>query len=289
MLAQDEHIASLEDMLERTTQYMQRIQDELAYSKALLEKKNKSIDESLNYSSLLRCAISPNEEFLKTRFKECFLVDKPIEKIGGDTIWYRNKGGVSYLSSIDCTGHGIPGAMLTMAAHYTLNSVFESLETLNSDEFVTHVMRKFNDYLMINQVKPVITDSMDMSLCIIDHEKHKLSFSGVNHGLIQLTGDSLTEHKGTKVMFREFDQIKIEMHEITFGKNDIFYVQSDGFKDQLGGERLKKFGRNRLYGLLSSMSRIQLKKQKDLLLSAHAEWKGNGSQTDDILLFGFKP
>jgi serine phosphatase RsbU (regulator of sigma subunit) len=259
--------------------------------RAILELKNKSITDSLIYAQRIQEALLPSETYLKKFFSESFILFKPKDIVSGDFYWIEEKGEKIFIVAADCTGHGVPGALLSMIGLDMLE------KTINEDNIeqpgsILDILSKRLEktFSMGKSDGTIIMDGMDIGLCVIDRGNRKIEYSGAffplyiirdNH-LIDLKGDKYT--LGMNPAGASFTNNIMDLLE-----GDIIYMFSDGYVDQFGGEENKKFMYRRFRYLLMTIHRFPVSDQKTILDENIKTWMGNNNQIDDIMIIGFKP
>jgi serine phosphatase RsbU (regulator of sigma subunit) len=197
--------------------------------------------------------------------------------------------GLLFVACIDCTGHGVPGALMTILANNLLKSVIKHQQYLNSSE-ILHALDQllYDEFNKNNKIKRA--DGMDISLCVFDFEKKTLQFSGANQSMLiyQKASTKEIELKGNRYPIGLFHDVEknFQTHEISFENGDRFFLFSDGFADQFGGEKDKKFTKKRLKDILKQA--VHLNQIQNLTTNSFEEWKFKNEQTDDVLLIGLE-
>lgn len=266
---------------------------QLSFKNKIIEEKSKEITDSIHYALRIQKAILPSPDQINACFNNYFVLYKPKAIVSGDFYWVSNisKDNKSVIAAIDCTGHGVPGAFLSIIAYNALNKIINEqgetepsaiLDRLNSE--VKETLNK-DQY---NQVK----DGMDISLCVFDRTTNTLSYCGANSPLYFLSEGNLKKLKGTK---RPIGYINDESHFIPFTSHSIkvqtgdqFYLFSDGFADQFGGANNKKLMSETFKKSLLKNASLSLSDQKDALENLFEKWKGDHEQVDDVLIIGIK-
>lgn len=255
--------------------------------KEIIEEKNREIVDSISYAKRIQSAILPSESTLKSILPEAFVLFEPKDIVSGDFYWVDEKDGKSFFAAVDCTGHGVPGAMVSVVGHNGLNRVL--------NEFGIQEPAKMLDKLneLVEQTfessTESVKDGMDMAICVIDRKKMELQFAGANNPLYLIRDGELIEYKADKQPIGKFDYRKpFTNHVIELKENDSIYIFSDGFADQFGGEKGKKFMYKPFKRLLSELSSKDIPEQKERLLDAFYNWKGELEQIDDVCVFGVR-
>jgi serine phosphatase RsbU (regulator of sigma subunit)/Tfp pilus assembly protein PilF len=256
---------------------------------ALLAAKNKEITESIHYAQSVQSAIL-DEESIRRSFPESFILYKPKDIVSGDFYWHGKLNGYDILASVDCTGHGVAGAFMTVIGNSLLNQiVVEEQETIPA-EILKKLDAKLRKTLKDKQVD-ISKHGMDIAICKIDNTLKKLSFAGARSDLYYVREGMINEIKGDRHTIGENlnDDIRdFQQKEIDFQCNDIYYLSSDGFADQFGEFSNKKYMKKKFKELLESIHAQNLVKQGQLLEQELEQWQGKLEQTDDILVMGVK-
>lgn len=284
----EEKVEALELMLKMTTDHMSAIQCDLTIKKEQLEESAKHINDSLLFSSILQKAIMPSEKDLALHFKNFLLYYKQKEAIGGDLLWVRERKGYTYLACIDCTGHGVPGAMLSMAAHFSLNNTFDRrkytdpvrlLEDFN-EQFYKHFHLHENDNEGMNH-------GLDIGLVIINPRRTEMRYAGTHQSLVSTDENGLQVYRGSRGYVGNKELHVEKSHRIRVEKGTKYFMFTDGISDQFGGPRNKKFLSKRMRALLQKTHSCGMPQQSDEMVKTLNQWQGTEEQTDDMLLVGF--
>lgn len=279
-----EHISSQEDMLNRTTSFMSKIQTKLEESKAALQEKNNEIFDSLRYAERLQTALKPSCSTFQRAFRDSFLYLKQRDIIGGDFSYLAQTETHWYVAAADCTGHGIPGAMLSMMAHSMLNEIILQMKISHVGQILTHLNQMLRNTLHTNENR--IKDGLDIGLCKIDKSKTTLHYAGARRPLFHVPNGSLNIIKGSRVSVGEKPGAYFEVNEIALNGKDKIYLFSDGIVDQFGGPNNKKFGSKQLRSLIQNVKDLNMRKQAEIIINTHELWRKQTDQTDDILMLG---
>jgi serine phosphatase RsbU (regulator of sigma subunit) len=284
-----EKCQSLEQMLTMNTSYMQDIEKDLSDKKAVLQAANSRITESMNFSKIMLDLIYPEESQLKTIFADAFSLNMPKETIGGDGMWVREHNGLIYLACLDCTGHGIPGALLSMAAFFSLNATFESANFDDPAQLINSFSDNLTNQLTGRENKfEHATHGLDMGMCIIDKGQRCLKYAGTHQSLVRVGQDESKIYKGGRGYVGDKNLNITSSSAIKIAEEDRFYLFTDGFPDQFGGNRNKKMKAGRLLNMLKCPEQMEMKERKAHLKKGFNAWKGDAEQTDDALIIGFK-
>lgn len=250
------------------------------------------IDESIRYARRLQSALFPSEETLSSLTGESFLFSQPRDMLNGDFCWCTRIGSKVVLAVADCTGHGIPGALMSVLGLSLLNQVVLEERTYNP----SHILRRIDEKMRVSFHHAEFSsrnsfDGMDISLCTIDYSAKQIQFAGAMRPLWIFSKDKLTEIKGSRYPIggmRLEENRNYAMTEIDFNAGDFLYLFTDGFTDQFGGVENKKVTRARLRQLIELIHQLPAEKQKEQFMEFFLLWKGDHEQTDDVTLFGLR-
>ena len=262
---------------------------EVVAQKEIIEEKNKNIMDSIRYAKRIQDALLPGKNYCDTHLKEHFILFKPKDVVSGDFYWVNSKDNKIFFTAIDCTGHGVPGAFVSIMAHgnlqrslifFGLRTPAEILDKVN--EGVIEMLSKEGN---IKEIK----DGMDIALCALNREKMQLEFSGANNPMYLIRNNELMEIKGDKQPIGYFENKKnFTNHIFNVQTEDVIYLFSDGYADQFGGPKQKKFKYSKMKDLLISIHKKSMEEQKEIIHSIFTEWKGAEEQTDDVCLIGVR-
>ncbi len=256
-----------------------------------VEEKNKDITDSINYAKRIQYAILPPNEKIKTMFPESFVLFLPKDIVSGDFYWCGQWGPHVLIAAVDCTGHGVPGAFLSIVGSNLLNQNVNELGLTKPSVILNSLNKGLSKIIHQNNKKDAVKDGMDISLCSINYQTKKLEYAGAYNPLWLIRDMKFIEIKADKVPIgASFDNNvhTFTNHEIDLLPGDTFYLFSDGFADQFGGHDGKKFKYKQLQNLLLSIQSNTLEEQKEILHEKIDAWKGNLEQVDDILLLGVR-
>lgn len=267
----------------------------------------KSLEDSINNAKHIQDVILPMDSALEDQFKEHFKIYRPRDVISGDFYWLKEReNNNTFFAVADCTGHGVPGAMLSMVCYDKLNAVSAENKSISPGKLLTKVNGMIYDFMLANQKDIPIKDGMDIALCEFDSDKKSVVFSGAARPLYIITDQELVESE-TIVKYDEEEgkslyEVKGDIYSIGASnskhsfteqtipvqENDRLYLFSDGYTDQFGGPKDKKLNRSRLRKALLATSGQPIEDQKEHLESLLNDWKGKQEQTDDITLIGIE-
>lgn len=260
---------------------------EVVKQKEIVEQKNKDITDSINYAKNIQEALLPTRAEIAKYFPESFLLYKPRDIVSGDFYWISNRENKTYLAIADCTGHGVPGAFMSMLGIAFLDEVIGIHPNISSNELLNQLRE--NVILSLRQTGQdgQSKDGMDICLIVVDWEKKELEFSGANNPLYFIRNNFLTEYKGDKMPIGvHINKQPFSCERIQFSAGDSVYMFSDGYADQFGGPHGKKFKYKSLKELLIKITSQPMKEQGRILDKTIIEWCGDNPQLDDIIVAG---
>jgi serine phosphatase RsbU (regulator of sigma subunit) len=256
-----------------------------------LEYRDKNITDSLIYAKRIQEALLPSESYFKKYVDDSFVFFKPKDIVSGDFYWIGEKDNKVFVVAADCTGHGVPGALMSMIG---LDIVERAINVLNihSPAQILDLLNKDLEKIFSREKDfgTVIRDGMDIGLCVIDMSSKKMQYAGAFFPLYLIRNNNLIEMKGDKLIIgMNPDGHAYSDHEIILLDDDIFYLFSDGYVDQFGGSEMKKFMYRRFRYLLLTIHRFPVADQKAIIEDNIRTWMGNNIQVDDIMVIGFRP
>lgn len=256
----------------------------------LLEMKTREMDESIRYAGMLQQSILPNELIFKNNFKDAFVYYKPKDVIGGDFYWIYLHGNDIYFAVGDCTGHGVPGALINIAGNSILRQIIR-LEGVSKPSTIVRMLDQelvsmFNE----NLTTGTTNDGMEIALCKFNLSTGKGEFCGAGRPLLLMRENKLVEFKKNSfsIGYQDGNEKKFETINFQLYEGDRFYMFSDGYTDQFGGENVKKFNRKRFRSLVESIHQFPMKQQREELQFTHKNWKGTQEQIDDVCVIGIE-
>ncbi len=263
---------------------------EIARQRQELENKNKSITDSLVYASYMQQALLPSEDYFKSILPDSFIFFKPKDIVSGDFYWITRRGGKIFIAAADCTGHGVPGAFLSMIGVELLNKIILDQGIQRPSEILKTLGRGIErTFGSSNNSKALIRDGMDIGLCAIDEKKGELQYSGAFLPLYLIRDNKLTEIKGERLTIGLLGELSFTNHSMKIEPADVIYLFSDGYTDQFGGPYNKKFMYRRFRHLLLTIHKFPLEEQKNIINESIESWKRGDEQVDDFLVIGIKP
>jgi len=263
--------------------------NKIVFANTEMTKLQYELNSSLNYSKEIQKAILPTKEVFDSTFPKHFSILKQKDTVGGDFYWVRNYKDVKMVACVDCTGHNVPGAFMTMLARVllreagTIKAIRGPGKILKQMDSAIRNILKQKDYVGMQ-------DGMDMTICVIDNQNNKIEFASAQRPIVvQEKGkQELTVLKGSKFPVGGFSKEEKTYDVIKFDLDQIekFYMFSDGYVDQFGGPKVKKIGTKKFISNLNLIKNLSMDKQKEFLVNEIENWKGDLNQIDDICVIG---
>lgn len=262
----------------------------LGHQNLIIAQKNKDITDSINYARRIQESLLASEETMKKYLPEFFILFKPRDIVSGDFWWITKKNEQVFLCVADCTGHGVPGAFMSLLGISFLNEAVTEKGIYKPDEIFNHVRERIISSLSAENSTNDSKDGMDGVVCRIDAAAGKIAFACANNPLWIIRNGAIIEFRPDKMPVGKHhgEHAPFTLNEIELAKNDIVYLLSDGYADQFGGEHGKKFKYKQLQHLLLEIHHLPMEKQREMLDLGFEKWRGNLEQVDDVLLIGFK-
>ncbi|HUS86027.1 MAG TPA: SpoIIE family protein phosphatase [Bacteroidales bacterium] len=245
---------------------------------------------SLRYAGMIQQALLPDSALLSGIIKDHFVIYLPKDIVSGDFYYAYQNAGYTILAAGDCTGHGVPGALLSILGISFLNEILQLRDIPRANRILNRMREKIMVALDQKGVEAEKKDSIDIGLCVYEPCRGVLQFSGANRPLIMIRDGKLTEIRQDKmpIGIAPLEEVSFTNHRIETREGDHFYLFSDGYPDQFGEQTNKKFKTKNFRELLLSVSGLGMEKQKEHLENAFYDWKGKTMQIDDILVLGFE-
>jgi len=274
---------NLEEMINQRTR-------ELQNSNLLLAESQKKIIDSIEYAKLIQNSILPTPGELGRRLTNYFTLLKPLDLVGGDFYFFRDLGNDFCIAVVDCTGHGVPGAFMTMMVNALLNRIIDTLPEAGPAEMLLHLHRLVKQTLRSENEVAHLDNGLDIALGRYNREKNQFIFAGGGLPMYVAEGEEITEYPGNKIRLgfsSSKDNLEIREHPISLSENQRFYLLSDGILDLPGGDKGFGLGRARLAEIIKRGCKIDPSKQEEFFLKEFSDYKGDNGQRDDITFLGF--
>jgi serine phosphatase RsbU (regulator of sigma subunit)/ligand-binding sensor domain-containing protein len=279
----------LERIVDERTAEVVKQKEELQQKSEIIEVAYNDIKSSINYAKRIQEAILPLNDEIKKYFPESFILFKPRDVVSGDFYWFMKTAGKTVIACVDCTGHGVPGAFMSMIGNTLLNEIVVEKNITQPNQILNLLHERVRQSLKQDMENTETRDGMDIAICVIDDTKELLQYAGANRSLVIIRDHSLIELKADKqpIGGDQMEQDRVfKNNEFKLHKSDTIYMTTDGFADQFGGEKGKKFMVKRLHQLLIDLNGKKMDEQRTLLKNTIEHWQGNLEQVDDILVIG---
>ncbi|MDP4209419.1 MAG: PAS domain S-box protein [Bacteroidota bacterium] len=255
--------------------------------------KNRKLEDSINYAQRIQSAILPDNKLLRESLPKSFIFYKPRDVVSGDFPWFFKREGVLYIAAVDCTGHGVPGALLSFIGYFILNNIVDHEREYSAGEVCDLLHNGVRHTLRQNSDDADGRDGMDLALVKIDPRKNEIHFAGAHRPLYMLRNGELIEYKGDRkaiggIPLPNRPEKNFTDYVIPTQQGDKIFFFSDGLTDQLGGPIIKKFSPGRVRELISSNPDFSMEEYNSLFERTFSEWQGDQKQIDDVLLIGIE-
>jgi serine phosphatase RsbU (regulator of sigma subunit) len=280
----------LEEKVRERTYEIQCQKNEIEQQRDIIDEKNANITSSIRYASHIQNAVLPATELINKLLPDSFILSKPKDIVSGDFYWLAEKDNKIILAVADCTGHGVPGAFMSLLGIALLNEIVSIQGITRSDTIVTKLREEIIRSLQQSRKEITTLDGIDMALCVIDQQKRRIQYTGGMNDLVYIRDKKLEVVKADNlsVSLLSYDSGPFTIKEIDCRKGDVFYLFSDGYLDQFGGESNKKYLRRRFYDTLLEMHELPMLSQREFLEKVLNVWMRDNIQTDDITVMGFR-
>lgn len=274
-----------------------KLENEILAKNKIIEEKNSSIQDSINYARRIQLSIFPTEVEMTAAFNEHFILYKPLSVVSGDFYWMStvptdtDSSRLAMLAVADCTGHGVPGALMSIVGNTLLNQTIKTSVIKTPAQVLDFLNGEFPKNLKHQKEGGSMRDGMDIVICAIDHEKKLLHFAGANNSLYLVRNKELIELKGDRQGISaatDLEKKPFGNQTVNIQSGDCVYLFTDGYSDQFGGEEGKKFLDKRVRSLLLALQGRSMEEQKYQLDTSFESWKGGMDQVDDVLVLGFR-
>ena len=276
--------ATLEEKVENRT-------NQLVEEKEVVEAQNKEIRESINYAKRIQASILPSKQKIKQYFNDSFIYYAPKDIVSGDFYWFEYSRKKPLFAVVDCTGHGVPGAFMSIIGYTQLNEIVSDQKITDPGVILKELDKRVK--ISLNQNNPQeknSKDGMELGIISVNFEQGKLEYAGAMRPLYYTKGGELHIIKGDKFSIGGFSRHRKQFttHRIPIEKGDCFYLFSDGYPDQFGGPRGKKFMTRNVAQMITNICHLPMAEQGIIVKNAFLDWKKNEEQVDDILISGIR-
>ncbi len=259
----------------------------LTQAKIAQEQRGKLL-ESIDYAQRIQSVFMPSEVKLAEICPDHFLIFKPKDRLSGDSFYVSRQGDLIFIALVDCTGHGVPGAMLSVVAQYHLRYIIKDLHTFSAAKILNKLNERVYGERASLRSQGAIQEGMDLSICVVDTRNRMIDFSGSKQHMHYFDSRGLQRFKGDNISLGEAPGANYSARKLRYSPNDILYLHTDGFIDQFSQATMKKFGQRQFHELLESVAALPLHTQQEQLEEALAKWQGHFAQVDDISVLGIR-
>jgi serine phosphatase RsbU (regulator of sigma subunit) len=278
----------LEKIIAERTREIREKKDEIEKQRDMIEEAHEEIKSSIAYAQRIQTALLPQNELEHAVVKDYFILFRPKDVVSGDFYWENKIGDEIIIIAADCTGHGVPGAFMSMLGVTFLNDIIVGEGITDPGDVLDKLRTKIIESLKQSFDSP-LRDGMDIAVINLNYKTGKIRFAGANNPLFLIRNGELTEIKGDKMPVALHEHmLEFESREIELSKDDKLYIFSDGFVDQFGGPKGKKFMKKRFKETLLKIYELPMQRQREELNRVFEEWKGENEQLDDVLVIGIK-
>jgi serine phosphatase RsbU (regulator of sigma subunit) len=284
------HLWTCNNNVDRKSGLFRNFKEKLRDKTIELEEKHLDMIRSIEYASRIQDAMLPSGKLFESFFTDYFILNKPKEIVNGDFYWMNKVDNKLIFTIADCTGHGVPGAFMSILGIMLLDQITGVDKVIQADRILNILRERVTQAISHNINQGEMKEGLDLTLCVYDPEKQTLQFSGALDRIYQIRDNSLN-----KVELDQFHghshldyDVPCEKHEVDVKSGDVFYLFTDGYPDQFGGEKNKKFTVKRFQDLLMKIYHKKMGNQKKILEDTIMKWQGSIEQLDDITVMGIR-
>ncbi|TAL78318.1 MAG: hypothetical protein EPN88_02225 [Bacteroidetes bacterium] len=280
----------LEEKVRERTNEIQCQKNEIELQRDVIDQKNARITSSIKYASHIQNAVLPPIELIDKLLPDNFIMNKPKDIVSGDFFWLAKKDDKIVFTVADCTGHGVPGAFMSLLGITLLNEIVNILGITRSDAIVTKLREGIIHSLQQSRKDVPTSDGMDIALCVLDRHQKRIQYTGAMINLVFIRDGKLEIVKADRFSVHSYYDHSglFTMKEMDYRKGDLIYLFSDGYKDQFGGDYDKKYLSSRFYSTLLEIHELPMSNQREILEKKLNEWIKDNIQTDDITVMGIR-
>jgi len=258
-----------------------------------IQKKNKQITDSINYAQRIQTSILPDTTIVQEHLPKSFIFYEPRDVVSGDFPWFFKKEDVIFIAAVDCTGHGVPGALLSFIGYFQLNNIVDHNKNYTAAQVLDKLHFGVRNTLKQNRFDAEARDGMDIALCRIDKKKKELQYAGAHRPLYLLRDGELEQYKGNRkaiggIPHRKKPEKDFVNHVIKYKEGDKIFFFTDGLPDQIGGEEKRKYTPKRVRENIVNNKELTMQQFSSFFSSDYRNWKQNNKQIDDVLLIGIE-
>ncbi|MBK9282794.1 MAG: SpoIIE family protein phosphatase [Sphingobacteriaceae bacterium] len=269
------------------TNTIEKAQQTISYQKKIIDEKNKDIIDSIQYAKRLQEALLPSTSDIENALTDHFIFYLPKDIVAGDFYWFEKNQDFAFIAAADCTGHGVPGAMMSVLCSGALSRSIKEFKLSETHEILNKTSELVREAFVKN--KGDVKDGMDISILRLNHKTKQIQWSGANNSLWYINKGELKEIKADKqhIGYNE-KQLTFSNHNFHLPDNSMLYLFTDGMADQFGGEKGKKYKYKKLQQTLLDIHTLPCQQQNQKLKEEFNRWKGNHEQVDDVCIIGIK-
>lgn len=276
-------------LISQQKEEIQTQRDEVVSQRDRIIRQNRLITDSIEYARHIQSTILPSREQLSAFFPEFFIFYLPRDIVSGDFYWFKLQENAGILAFADCTGHGVPGAFMSILGITLLDDIVTPKSSISPSQILEELRVNVKNSLKQSGKRVETKDGMDMAICRFNPASTYLEYSGANMPLTIIRNGEVLEFRPTRNPIGYYPkEMPFENHQVELRKHDMLYLFTDGFSDQLGGPNYQKYKRQNLINLLKSIAGLSMTQQENILAASHSDWKGTNEQVDDILVMGIK-
>lgn len=258
-----------------------------------IKDKNKKINESINYAQRIQTSILPSNTIIQEYLPKSFIFYVPRDVVSGDFPWFFKKEDILYIAAVDCTGHGVPGALLSFIGYFQLNNIVDHDVNYKAGQILDKLHFGVRSTLKQDRVDADARDGMDIALCRINLKKKELQYAGAHRPLFILRDSELLEYKGNRkaiggIPHRKKPEKDFINHVVDIKKGDKIFIFSDGLPDQVGGPEGRKYSPQRIRNNITENKDLSMQQYSSLFAADFKKWIGKNKQIDDVLLIGIE-
>jgi serine phosphatase RsbU (regulator of sigma subunit) len=258
-----------------------------------IKEKNKKISDSINYAQRIQTSILPQTKHIQDHFPRSFIFYRPKDVVSGDFPWFFQKEGIYYIAAVDCTGHGVPGALISFIGYFLLNNIVSANPDYSAAQILDELHKQVRTTLKQDQEGALGRDGMDLAFCKIDKEKKTLEFAGAHRPLFLMRNGELNEYRGDRkaiggIPLANKPEKDFENNLLEYQEGDRIFIFSDGLPDQIGGPDRKKFQVKKIREILAESPDVSMAQLSRSFSKHFYDWMGDEKQVDDVLLIGIE-
>jgi ligand-binding sensor domain-containing protein/serine phosphatase RsbU (regulator of sigma subunit) len=268
------------------------LEDKVTIRTKELEEKNREVTDSIQYAKRIQDALLPAKQHIYKSLNDTFVLFKPKDIVSGDFYWYGERDGKHIIAAVDCTGHGVPGAFMSMIGFNFLSQIVQEKGIVDPGQILSILHQEVVGALQQTNKDGGTNDGMDIAICSIDKTNRILQYAGAYRPLVRISNEgNVTKIDGNKFPIggTQFDQKRhYDTHTVQYQSGDACYMFTDGYADQFGGPSGKKFMLKNFYKLLEKINQENMLRQESLIEENFENWRGQTDQVDDVLVIGIK-